>query len=181
MTNPFQDFGQIPGICDDFSLAAFCIDQSGGAYIQRSSQVCALIVLPPTATPPSNWATISGWSGVIDNGDLSGQKGRYLAGIGSFLPFAQNDVILSGGRYEEVQDSQYQLKFSVTDMHPGHVSFGRQLERNWTDFFVWLETLGGRLIGGPNGMSPHLVGAKFPFDSGSASTERIDISMNFFF
>ena len=170
-----------PGICDDLALPAFPTAQDCTTYSLRLSQVCAAIILPDGATPPTDWSTYEGWAGTIDNSDLTGTKARYLVGIGSFLPTNQVIVDLGEQRLEEVRDREYTFQHAVLNMALGHLNFGRQIEQGYKDFGIWLETLGGRIVGGPKGMRPVFVDAKFPLEGGKSSTERMDLTMKFFF
>ena len=175
--NPFTT---IPvGVCDDLALPAFSLCQDGTAYEQRYSEVCGIIVLPQDAPKPTNWTTMAGWEGLIKNDDLTGMKGRYLVGIGDFL---QTDVIivnLSDGRRRTTDQRTLRLDHTVLQMHVGHALFGLQLQANKRDFSVWIETVGHRLIGGPNGLFPIFTDADFPFRRGETSREELDIIMEF--
>jgi hypothetical protein len=167
--------------CDEFDIPAFEVCQDGTGYPQRLTQVCGVIIVPLGATKPSDWETMEGWTGVIDNSDTTGTKARYLVGIGSFLPEKQNVADLADGRLVEVKERNYRLTFSVLNMAAGHVRFGELLENNFKDFDVYLETLGGRLIGGPPGMRPVFADSKRPYGGGGTSTETLDIILDFFF
>jgi hypothetical protein len=173
--NPFTSFS-----CDP-SLDAFPVSQSCTTYDQLDSQIAGMIVLPDGAPKPTDWATIEGWAGVVDNTDQSLMKGRYLVGVGSFLPNGKQEVELSGGRYKTVGDRSYRLDMTVLQYAPGHESFARKLESGYRSFSVWAETVGGRIIGGPNGMRPFFPDSEFPFQGGENDKEQIRILLDFFF
>jgi len=178
----FNPYLTLPSdVCDNYDLPAFEVIQDGACYPQRLAQVCGLIILPLKAAHPTDWTTIEGWSEVIDNTDLTMSKGRYLVGIGSFLPDSEVQVNLAQSRDIQIRDRGYTLQFNVLQMTDGHRAFGKLLELNWKEFDVYLETVGGRLIGGALGMRPRFVNAKFPFEGDNSSRERMEISMNFFF
>lgn len=175
-------FAEIPlGICEELDMPAFATDQSCTSYPQRLAEVCGVIALPFGVAPPVDWTSMAGWAGVIDNADLTGTKARYLVGIGSHLPETEVLINLSGERLEEIRDRSYRLNYNVLNMNDGHMAFGRRLERGYKRYYVWLETLGGRLIGGPFGMAPVFVNARFPFNQGANSREVMQIVMDFFF
>lgn len=168
-------------VCSDPGLAAWPEDQDCTSYLQKKSQVCAIVVLPKGAEKPSNWETLEGWAGIIDNTNTDRTKGRYLVGIGSFLPNQEIGVSLSGDRHNEIRDRNYRLTFTVLNMDDGHMQFGRRIERGYKGYDVWLETIGGRLIGGPEGMQPVVVNAQFPFSQANTAREQLLITMDFFF
>jgi hypothetical protein len=168
-------------VCDDYDLQVFPAIQDCTDYPQRLSQICGVIILPIGATKPADWTTIEGWAGVIDNTDTSGAKARYLVGVGSFLPVGENVVRLAGGRSEHYGDRRWQCAFDVLNMDTGHLDFGKRLQGGYKAFNVWIETVGGRLIGGEEGMSPFLVNSKTPFEKSSNSTERLETIFDFFF
>lgn len=178
----FNPFLTLPlDVCDEFDLLAFSECQDGANYPQRLSQVCSLLILPIKAAHPDDWTSLASWQEVIDNSDLTGNKGRYLVGIGSFLPLEEVIVELADGRVSETRDRPYALDFNVLQMTEGHERFGELLQRNWKEFDIWIETVGGRIVGGPYGMRPQFVNSRFPFDGEITARERMEISMNFFF
>lgn len=177
--NPFTVLPE--NVCEENSMPALDECQDGTSYPQRLSQVCALILLPVGAEKPSDWTTIEGWEGIIDNSDTTGTKGRYLVGIGSFLPESQVVVNLAESRKTEVRDRGYRARHRVLNMSAAHRSLGRKIELGYKDFDVWLETVGGRVIGGAEGMRPVFVDANFPFDGGNGSREVLELAFDFFF
>ena len=175
-------FNHLPfNVCDNYDIEQFPVQQDCTNYPLRQSQICGVVCLPTGATLPSDWTTIEGWAGVIDNTDTSGTKARYLVGIGSFLPAEKNVVSLAGGRAEYISERRWQLLFDVLNMNDGHLYFGIMLQGGFKSFNVWIETRGGRMIGGPNGMAPFLVDADTPFGRGENDKERLVIDMAFFF
>lgn len=179
---PFNPFLTVPlDVCEKYELLEFVEDQDSICYDQKLSEVCGVVILPYKAARPSDWTTIAGLEGVIDNSDLTMTKARYLVGIGSFLPDEKVIVNLANGRVVEVRDRSSTLKFRELNMTEGHRRFGELLQLGWKDFDVYLETNGGRLIGGEFGMRPRFVDSDFPFEEGNNSRERMDVTMTFFF
>jgi hypothetical protein len=175
--NPYTE---IPlWVCDDFGLPVMPVNQDCASYEMRLSQICGLVILPPSATLPTDWSEADGWEGVVDNSDTTGTMGRYLVGIGSFLPTDKAVIDLSGGRLVEVRERTYQLRFQVFNLDEGHKRFGRMLQNGYRNFRAWLEPLGGGLIGGAAGISPVFVDCDFPFEGASTSVQYIDITMDF--
>jgi hypothetical protein len=164
-------------VCDEWDVPVFPGNQDCTTYDQLLSQICGVIILPNAATGPSDWTTEAGWEGVVDNADPA--KGRYLVGIGSFLPVERVTVDLSGGRLVQVTERTYQLRLRVTHMDDGHMGFGRLLESGFRGFSAWLEPLSGGLVGGPTGMRPVFVDCDFPYEGAATSVRYIDITINF--
>lgn len=178
----FNPFTTIPlAACDDFTIPVFEACQDSTSYPQRLTQICGIIIVPEGAEKPSDWETMEGWDGIIDNNDTTGTKARYLVGIGSFLPDRQTVADLAEGRKTEIKERNYRLDYNVLNMTDGHVGFGHLLENGYKNFDVYLETLGGRLIGGPPGMRPVFADCKFPFGGGNTNTEAMNIIADFFF
>jgi hypothetical protein len=107
--NPFTSFS-----CDP-SLDAFPVSQSCTTYDQLDSQIAGMIVLPDGAPKPTDWATIEGWAGVVDNTDQSLMKGRYLVGVGSFLPNGKQEVeVVRRSVSKRLRDRSYQTRHDST-------------------------------------------------------------------
>jgi hypothetical protein len=70
--------------CAEGDFDAFAECQLSG-FDQPKSEVWALYMIPDGAPLPDPWTSEGGWTGVIDNTDTTGTKGRYMAGKGSFL------------------------------------------------------------------------------------------------
>ena len=181
MTN-YNPFVYLPDtLCDDFSLPAFPECQTDTAFAQLRSQVCGIIVAPVGATLPGDVSDLDEWLGVIDNTNTDGTKARYITGFGSFLPSESVIAELSGGRLRQVKDRGYRLTFDVVNMDSGHQAFGRKLEGGYRRFDMWLETVGGRIIGGAYGMRPFFTDAVFLFDQDANAREVLRITVDFFF
>ena len=176
--NPYLD--NYATQCQDLDLPVFPTDQDCTNYPQLRSQIAGLIILPNTATAPTDWQDIADWTATIDNTDTTGDKARYLVGKGSFLPQSQVEVNLAGGRVIENRERAYRLTQVIYNMDEGHWNFGRKLQNNLRNFRLWLETLGGRLIGGASGIKPFYVNADFTFGNGNDDREAMVITMDFF-
>lgn len=168
-------------VCNEYVLPAFPDDQECTNYSVLLSQICGLIIVPIGANKPTNWQTLAGWSGVIDNDDQSGTKGRYLAGIGSLLPVGKKTVELGNGRREIITDRRYRLDLTVNHRAPGHVEFVKMLEGGYRFFDCWVETIGGRIIGGAAGVRPFVPDGEHLFDGEGTSIEAMRIVLDFFF
>jgi len=177
----YNPFTYLPDTaCDDFSLAAFPTCQTDVKFPQLRSQVCGIIVAPVGATLPGDVTDMDEWLAAVDNTNTDGTKARYLTGFGSFLPSESVVVDLAGGRYRAVRDRGYRLTFNVVNMDDGHQDFGRKLENGYRKFDMWIETLGGRVIGGSAGMRPFFTDAKFLFGGDANARETLEITVDFF-
>lgn len=180
MQNPaaFNPFTVLPTtVCGDYTLPAISTCQEGAEYVQRRSEVYGLLLLPVGATPPGSWENIADWENTIDNTNTDDTKGKYMVGIGSFLPQSTVEMSLSGGRFVENRERFYALNMAVLNIDDGHTSLCRKLQTNARRFDIWLITVGDRLIGGEYGMRPFRVNADFVLASGANSREVWNITM----
>lgn len=174
MNNPtlYNPFTVLPStLCDSWNIPAISTCQDEPTYRQRRSEISAILMLPHGATPPGNWENLSDWVNTIDNTETDDSKGKYLVGIGSFLPDTLTEVSLAGGRMVENRERTYRLNMAVLNIDDGHTAFCRKLQTNARRFNFWLITIGDRLIGGPSGMKPQRVNADFVLASGRDSRE----------
>lgn len=179
MTNPARHnaFTYLPStLCDAWNLPAIATCQDTTAYNQRRSEIAAILMLPVGADRPGSWENIEDWESVIDNTSTDDTKGKYLVGIGSFLPEATVETVLSGGRVVENVERSYRLNMAVLNIDDGHNNFCRKLQTNARRFDFWLLTVGDRLIGGDEGMRPFRVNADFVLASGKDSREVWNIT-----
>ena len=180
MQNPalFNPFTYLPSTqCDAWNLPAISTCQDGTTYVQRRSEVTALLMLPIGATPPGSWENLADWVNTIDNTSTNDTKGKYLVGIGSFLPDSQVEVVLSGGRMREFRERTYRLSMNILNIDDGHSDLCRKLQTGSRRFNFWILTVGDRLVGGTKGMRPVQVNAEFVLASGDGSREVWQITM----
>jgi len=168
-------------VCNEVTLPAFPESQDCTGYDVLKSQICGLIIVPIGANKPTNWQTLAGWSGVIDNSDQSGTKGKYLSGIGSLLPSGKKQVELSNARRVLIADRAYRFDYTVLHFAPGHIEFVKMLEGGYRDFDAWFETIGGRIIGGKDGVRPFVPDAEHRYEGELVSIEQLRIVLEFFF
>lgn len=166
-----------PDICGDAGLPAFPENQDCTGYDQLDAEVSGIIILPDGVDPAESWGTIAGWSAVIDNSDAGSDTAKYIAGKGSFTELDSPQISLAGGRELRNNIHSYQLNLNVLNMDGGHVQFGRKCQRNKRNFKIFIETIDGRMIGGPYGIKPYYTNATLPFSDGQKET--IQFKMNF--
>lgn len=176
-------FAHIPAsVCDTLALPTIPDCQLGTAYSRLPTQVLGLLLVQPDGNRPSDWSSADGWAGVVKNIDDDPAFGRYLVGIGSFLPLETTRATLAGGRYELSRERVYQVRFrALNTKEAGHMTLMRQVENNYRYFDVWIETVGGRIVGGQNGMRPIYADATFPLAENPDGREYIDFTFNFTF
>jgi hypothetical protein len=173
INNPFAFLGAIA--CGIPPLPLLPIEQDGTCYPQLDSEVSGLIILPKAAVL-TDWTDAAEWRQQIDNSVNA--KGRYLTGIGSFLPESSRIESIADGRYQAVSERKYKLSLRVLNVALAHIDLACLFTKTPIRYRVWLETIEGRLIGGENGLIPDLTDATLSLNSG-ASKEAIDISMTF--
>lgn len=141
------------------------------------SEISGAYIVPNRAGMPSDWLTAPGWDGVINNEGLTLDSGRYLVGIGEFVPLEFDPAILAGGRAEVNLPRKWQLNLTVRDLSESHLALADKMARGWHEFRFWLETIDGRLIGGPTGLGAFTAVAAPRWASGLASKEVLEISV----
>jgi hypothetical protein len=166
-----------PDICGDSGLPAFPQNPDCTGYDQLFAEVSGIVVLPDGVDPAEDWGTVEDWGAVIDNSDAGSDKAKYLVGIGSLTELDSAQISLAGGREIRNNIHSYQLNLNVLNMDGGHILFAKKCQRNKRNFRVFIETLGGRMIGGPYGLKPYYVNAILPFQQGQK--EQIQFRMNF--
>lgn len=164
-------------VCGDVDIPIFPVTQECVSYSQLRTEIAGVFIVPPDVGYPANWEDFGEWfDGYINNAGTGGS--RYLVGRGGFVQTEKENIVLAGGRVEENRERTQRLTFSVLNMDSGHVNFGRQLQSNKKNFSFWLYTIGGRVIGGDNGMRPIFVDAEFVFAQGNASREVMNITID---
>ena len=176
-TTSLNPFTVLPStLCEGWNFPAIATCQDGTTYRQRRSEIYGLLILPTGATPPGSWENIADWVSTIDNEETDDSKGKYMVGIGSFLPDSLVEVSLSGGRFVENRERTYRLNMAVLNIDDGHSALCRKWQTNSRRFSFWLLTNGDRLIGGAEGMRPLRVNADFVLSSGREAREVWNIT-----
>lgn len=144
--------------------------------LPRQSQIVGLIMLPLGAALPSNWADADAFLERLDNTDTTGLKGRYMLGIGSVEP--ATDLLVSLGRnHEHIAVKKWTLNFAPQIGYAAQYRFLQSLQRSQRNFRFWFATLGGRLLGGDQGIRPEFVTANVSYPGGTDDTETAAISI----
>jgi len=172
------DFISSCGGCN-IALPAFATDPDCVAYTQKRSQVTSLIVFPWLATKPTDWTVPGDWAGLIDNTNTDDTKAKKIVGIGSFVRASSTDLVLASERRRVIFDRVYELRFRVLNMLDGHITFAKKLQCDFKNYEIFLETVGGRLLGQEGGIRPFFVDAFIPFEGENISLEYIEIVMQF--
>lgn len=148
-------------------------------YSFFASQIRGIILLPTTAPLPSDWTTSDGWDGIIDNSETAGQKGKYLAVIGS-LSDNRVETQFPKGR-KQIIARDYQLNATYKRMDSDSYEFMKYMQRFTYDHRLrfWYETSGGNLFGGPEGIRESLIDIKMPLEGELNSYEKAVIEIQF--
>lgn len=156
-----------PADCDEnLVLGATTDNQDCTNYQLEYSQIFALIILPDGASLPSDWTSVSAWASVIDNTISGNTKGRYIVGEGS-IPKAEGEEVEYPGRKSRIVSKEYSLSLDVKNVDSlAQYNFLKQLQCGVTDYKVWIETVGGRLFGGPSGIDINGLDSDFPKSGG---------------
>lgn len=158
--------------CDDsFALGPIAVDQDCTLYEQKFSQVCGFILLPNAATLPTDWTDADDWAVVLDNSLTGEGKGKYLIGEGE-IQAPDGDLTEYPKRRQRVTSRLYTVDITVKNLSDTQYLFLKQLQCGWVDFRFWIETVGGRLFGGANGIDPHLVDVAFLYGGGRNDKEE---------
>lgn len=140
----------------------------------RLSQVAGVLVLPLGARQPDTWNTAADLIEITDPTVSGNATAKWLIGAGQ----VGEPQILSAtfGRQDRIVTGRvYTLTMDVRPLCDSVYLYMRNLQRNWTGFRFWFYTLGGRLIGGSNGIRPRFTSASFPYtnEDGGAEVGRL--------
>jgi len=137
----------------------------------RLSQVCGLLLLPKGAEGPASWVLVSDVEAIIDNTDTSNSAGKWLVGRGSVG--RPSEVVVELGKiHRQVSHRIYTLEYEVNIRENGVYAFLQTLQKNYTGFTFWYNTLGGRLFGGSAGIEPDFVTAWTEYSEEADALER---------
>lgn len=119
------------------------------------SQVSKIRIVPNIATKPTDWKDDSDWNAVTDNTLTGNTKAKYLKGIGGRPEPSSVQISLPKGK--KVTDyKRFRLDFTVFITEEAVFNFLKQMN-DWVDFTFWYETVGGKRVGGQNGIKPQNV------------------------
>ena len=158
--------------CEDvFALGPIPADQDCTLYDQRYSQVCGIILHPDSASLPADWTDAASWATVLDNGILTSGKGKYLVGEGE-IRAPEGDLTEYPKRMQRITSRGYTVDITVKNLSDEQYAFLKQLQCGAIGFKFWIETVGGRLFGGANGIDPDLVDVAFLYAGGRNDKEE---------
>lgn len=158
--------------CDDtFVIGPIDVDQDCTLYEQKYSQICGIIILADTATLPTDWTDTDDWAAVLDNAATGNGKGRYLVGEGE-IEAPDGDLTEYPKRQVRVTSREYTVDLTVKNLSASQYAFLQQMQCGWKDFRFWVETVGGRLFGGPNGIDPKYIDVAFLYSGGRNDKEE---------
>lgn len=172
--NPFIDDECNEGC----SLPAICTKQPLEASAAVGAEISGIIILPKGAPAPQNWQTEIGWQGLIDNASTSSSVGKYLAVIGSYEPQEPEVAALSSGRGFVNMGRRWRLSAEAKNVRAPEACILREIDGGPRSYRFWLETIGGKLIGGPNGLVPIQRSAAPTYVRGGY--EKADIALFFY-
>jgi hypothetical protein len=157
--------------CDtEFVFGALDIDQDC-AGVPSLSQVSGLLIVPNSATLPSDWESRAAWEAVIDNDSTDNSFGKYLSGIGSVAEPEKTVVTVAKG-VEITTIRDYVLEMEFYNLSATQYEFFSSLQCNPLNYKFWIENISGHLWGGANGISPQLTDVDFPLGAGEVDVEK---------
>lgn len=134
------------------------------------SQVQAVLMLPIGVAAPDDWTDSEDIEGVIDNTDTLNSAGKWLIGTGEVGRPEEVTTIL--GRVKKIiTRRKYTLLLKSSLGCEQDYNMLKSLQGNWLGFRFWFYTVGGRFVGGPNGITPSFVTSAFPYEGQKNSTE----------
>ena len=170
-----------PTDCDSSALLpAISQEQDCTNYPIENSQIYALYLFPDGATLPSPWSTSAGWEGVLQNpvNTPGVPVGKWLAGFGG-IPESDTQVVVYPKRRLRVSKRTFTLEFEVRNMSLAQYEFMRALQCGDVDFVFWVQTVAGKLYGGPDGMRPLSIRVSMPLGIGFDDVEKAVITIKF--
>lgn len=164
-----------PTDCSTVSLPSVDFPSCTEAIYEELSEICGIYMINESSvTPgdpavvPADWTSLPAWETVL--AQTGADKIRYLVGIGD-LPEPEQTIRELSKKRKKLGNKTFQLLFDVDDINDTNREFIRQLECGAT-VFIWFETLGGALYGGPNGIKADVIRANLPLDRGPDSYAR---------
>ncbi|MCA9368292.1 hypothetical protein KC887_08645 [Candidatus Kaiserbacteria bacterium] len=138
------------------NLGAIAADQDC-LVIPIHSQVNKIRIVPDIVEKGTDWdwTEFSDWLSITDNTYTDNTKAKYLKGIGGRPEPTVQEVDLPQGK-KATDYKRFRLEFTVFISEDAVYTLLRQLH-GWTGFRFWYETVGGKRIGGENGIKPQNV------------------------
>jgi hypothetical protein len=173
----FNDFCACVDCDTTFTFPAISEEQNC-TFDLEFSQVSGLILIPDGAPLPDDWTDRASWSGIVNNSNETNDAGKYISGEGG-VDVPEKDLLEYPKRIEKVGKRVYAISFEVDNLSDESYGLLNGLQCGPTNFAVWIETVGGRLFGGPTGISPYFLDVDFPLEPGKDSSEYAVITILF--
>lgn len=155
-------------------------NQSCDNYETLFSQVAGVLIFPFSAAIPAPWNASTAWLNMVDNTDTVGLKGKYLAVEGSFLPSGSVVAAPANDRRNYITERRYEFLGKTSRFELSMSNFVRtNMQTLRPRYRCWIETVGGRIIGGQNGLIPFIHDVSPVFNGGRSDKEQIDIKLTF--
>jgi len=151
----------LPALCSSFDVH----------LAPKQSQVFALLFVPNGLAGPSDWTSATAVEGIVDNTVTDNSAAKVLIGRGG-VDEPEEVIVTTGKTAQKVAKRIYTMQFELSPRTSQQYAFVRKFQKNYTAFSFWFATLGDRLLGGAQGIKPHLVSAAFPYDATDDSPER---------
>lgn len=164
--------------CDNFQIGPVDVDQDCTLYEQKYSQVCGIIILPDTADLPTDWTDADDWAEVLDNAATGNGKGRYLVGEGE-IQAPDGDLTEYPKRMRRITSREYTVDLTIKNLSATQYLFLQKMQCGWKGFRFWIETVGGRLFGGANGIDPALIDVSFLYSGGRNDKEEAVLTLTY--
>jgi hypothetical protein len=140
------------------------------SYTPRNSQIAGIVMLPLGAALPTDWQSAEAFLDAIDNTETAGRKGKYFIGIGD-IPESEDITVRLGRTHQEIIGRRWTLNFAPGMAVASQYAFLQNLQKTRRNFRFWFATMGGRLLGGANGIRPDFVTAKTLYGGGAEDLE----------
>lgn len=135
----------------------------------RLSEITTIIVLPLGAKGPNDWTSYDDISGVVDNSTNDNQFAKLIVGRGEVQEGTPVDYQL--GLQTKTVGYRKSLRFEIPIIYDQQYTLLQKLQRGALNYRFWFGTLGGRLIGGANGIKPDYSTADYSYLADEASIE----------
>lgn len=136
-------------------------------------------MLPLGAARPVDWTDYSSFAEILDNTTTAIDKGKWFTGQGE-IPEATDITVSIGRSVRRIVRRRYDLVLNVDIATDEQYEFIRSLQKNYRSFRFWAPTLGGRLLGGNEGIRPDFLTAKTVYGGGVNDVEAGRISLQWF-
>jgi hypothetical protein len=171
-----------PADCGSLTLPSYSISTCDDNYTLESSEIQFLYLAaqsqdvdgnPVPVAKPTDWTSAADWAAVLND---TGDNVRKLEVIGDKPATEDQEVALPGFR-NKIQARTHTLNISINDMNGTNYTFFNTLATCGGSVYGWIQTNGGYLYGGGDGIRCNVQACTYILERGEGSTARWDLTL----